>query len=76
VHVRDAVDPKIGFSMEFLGWEAAVSAGATLDELQAWDEGTGRYSKHFKARVIAWYQYHSLVRTHQEDAARPKRKGK
>lgn len=71
--MRDAVDPHISFSMGFLEWEAAVAAGATLDELVKWEERS--YPKQFMAKVVAWYQYHCLVKTHQEDAARPK-KGK
>jgi hypothetical protein len=61
--------------MQFQEWEAAVAAGGTLTELMEWEEG-GKFPRRFKARVVAWYQYHGMVRTHQEDAARPKRKGK
>ena len=67
------MDPHIGFSMNFLEWEAAVAAGATLDELFRWEQR--KFPKPFMAKVIAWYTYHSLVKTHQEDASRPK-KGK
>lgn len=52
--------------MPFLEWEAAVAAGATLDELLAWDEG--RYPKSFKAKVIAWYSNHQMIKNHTEAA--------
>ena len=75
MHVRDAIDPRINFSMGFLEWEAATAAGATLAELLDWENGV-KFPKHFKARVVAWYQYHCLVKTHQEDATRPKKGGR
>jgi len=49
-----------------LGWQAAVAAGATLNELKDWDEG--RYSRMFMARVIAWYELHGAVQAHTESA--------
>ena len=75
LRIKDAVDPHISFSMSFLEWEAAVAAGASREELYKWE--TRGYPKSFMARVVAWYQYHCLVKTHQEDAARPHgKKGK
>ncbi len=74
VHIRDSVDPHISFSMGFQEWEAAIAAGATLDELLKWDQRG--YPKEFMAKVIAWYQNHTLVKAHLEDASRPKRKGR
>lgn len=71
MHVKDAVDARISFSMGFLEWQAAVAAGATLDELLKWERR--EYPKGFMAKVVAWYQYHGLVAMHQEDAARSKK---
>jgi hypothetical protein len=45
-------------------------AGATLDELVKWDNG--EYTSQFMGRVIAWYELHSAVISHQEDAAMSK----
>ncbi len=73
MRIRDAVDPHINFTMSFLEWEAVVAAGGGLEELLKWENR--QYPKPFMAKVVAWYQLHTLVKTHQEDAARPK-KGK
>jgi hypothetical protein len=50
-------------------WEAAVAAGASLDELFRLEE----YPKSFRARLIAWYSYHKLTELHAQDAAAPKK---
>jgi hypothetical protein len=50
--------------MTFPLWEAAIAAGATLDELQRLDD----YPKPFLAKLIAWHQKHNIVRTHEQDA--------
>jgi len=46
-----------------LEWEAATSANLNLYD---WERGL--YSNKFKARVIAFYKYHNLVKIHSEDA--------
>jgi hypothetical protein len=53
--------------MGFAEWEAAIAAGATLDELYKWD--SGGYTRTFKSKVIAWHNMHSLVELHKSDAA-------
>ena len=53
--------------MEF---EAAVAAGATLDELLRLEQ----YPKRFRAKLIAWFGYHRLVELHAQDASAPKGK--
>jgi hypothetical protein len=70
VRVKHSVDPDIDFSIEFLGWQAAVKAGANLDQLLKWDNG--EYPRVFMARVIAWYELSGLVEAHQEDASMSK----
>ena len=47
-------------------WEAAVAAGATLDELCRLDDGG--YPKRFLVKLLAWKQMRDLVRIHSEDA--------
>lgn len=47
-------------------WEAAVAAGATLDELCRLDDGG--YSKQFLVKLLAWKHTRDLVRIHSEDA--------
>jgi len=46
-------------------WEAAIAAGATLEELAHLDD----YPKPFQARLIAWHQKHRIVSLHEQDAA-------
>lgn len=60
--------------MAFAEWEAAIAAGATLDELYKWE--TGGYPKPFRARVIAWHNLHNLVEAHKNDAAAEKVKSR
>ena len=68
--VRDSVDPHISYSIHFSEFEAAIAAGATLDELLRLEE----YPKKFRAKLMAWYGYHKLVELHAQEATM--RKGK
>ncbi len=52
-------------SIAFPLWEAAIAAGATLDELARLDS----FPVKFQARLIAWHQKHELVAMHRQDAA-------
>jgi hypothetical protein len=70
VRVKNAVDPQISYSVHFSVWDAAIAAGATLDELSRLEE----YPKKFLAKLVAWHGYHSLVNLHGQDAASPKGK--
>ena len=71
-YIKGAVNSGIKFKMEFEGWEAAVAAGATLDELYKWYDG--KYDRMFKAHVIQWHRDHKLIKAHEQDATRPKKK--
>jgi len=51
--------------LKFPLWEAAIAAGATLDELNRLDD----YPKSFLANLIAWHQKHRIVQMHEQDAA-------
>lgn len=51
--------------MHFLEWEAAVAAGAGLDELMKLEQ----YPSWFRGKLVAWHELHNLVQTHQQDAA-------
>jgi hypothetical protein len=70
VRVRSAVDPHISYSVHFSLWEAAIAAGATLDELARLED----YPKKFRAKLIAWHGFHKLTELHSQDAAAPKGK--
>ena len=62
-----SVDTGISYeSLTFPVWEAAVAAGATLDELKKLDDG--KYPIAFQARLIAWYEKHRLVVMHTQEA--------
>ena len=65
VPVKDAVSAGITCSLQFSLWDAAVAAGATLTELAELDN----FPKRFKAKVIAWYEGHNLIKLHQQAAA-------
>jgi hypothetical protein len=63
ISVRDAVDPRIGYSVSFGEWEAAHAAGLDL-----WKWEQGEYPRWFRTRVIAWHNMHSLIELHKQDA--------
>lgn len=62
--------------MSFAIWQAAVSAGATLDELQKLEDGG--YKRAFLAKLVAWYNMRNLIDLHTNDAqnAETKRRSK
>lgn len=63
--LRNEIRPGIRTPLRFRGLQAAVWAGATLDELQKWE--MGRYSPRFKAKIIALYNLEHLIKAHVED---------
>jgi hypothetical protein len=69
--LKDAVDPGIAYSMAFGEIEACVGAG-----LSPWLWETNQYSQSFKARILAWYGLHTLVKSHGEDAVNKKARKK
>lgn len=71
VGIRGSKDPEIQYKLEFEGWEAAVAAGATLEELHKWYDGG--YPRKFMALVIQWNRSHQLVEAHKQDAVRPRK---
>lgn len=60
------IDPQISASVSFTKWEAAVAAGATLDELKKLHAGV--YPNAFIAKLIAWHNMHELVEANADDA--------
>lgn len=52
--------------MSYIIWEAAVSAGANLTELEKLE--SGGYSRVFLAKLVAWYNSRNLVEMHTNDA--------
>lgn len=67
--LKDAVDPKISRSQKLVEWEAAIAAGATLEDLYKWEAmGEKGFPSWFKARVLVWYERHSQYEAHVSDA--------
>lgn len=65
VWLKDSVNTGIQYeTLTFPLWEAAIAAGATLDELARLDQ----YPPRFLAKVIAWHQKHRIVKLHEQDA--------
>jgi len=60
------IDPGINYDQTFEGWQAAVNAGATLDELEKWDNW--EYPRPFMARVIAFHRLSNKVSSFTEEA--------
>ena len=65
VPVKGAVSTGITTSLQFSLWDAAIAAGATLQELADID----KFPKQFRAKIIAWYEGHQLIKLHQHAAA-------
>ncbi len=68
VGVRDSVDPHISYSVHYSEWDAAIAAGATLDELLRLEQ----YPIMFRAKLIAWHNYHRAIEMHAQDAVNRK----
>lgn len=68
MRAKNAVDPHISYSVHFSIWEAAIAAGASLDELMRLEE----YPKWFLAKLVAWYETHKMVELHSQDAGMSK----
>ena len=66
--------------MVYAEFDAAIAAGATLDELYKLEQG--EYPKKFRARVVAWHNLHKAIEGHSNDAVaedikrKSKQKGK
>jgi hypothetical protein len=70
VGVKGAVNPHISYSLHYAEWEAAIAAGASLDELFKLED----YPKIFRAKLIAWHSKHKAVEMHAQDAVSSKPK--
>lgn len=73
VAVKGAVNPGISFSMNFLEWEAAIAAGATLAELLQIERGEF-FPIWFREKIAAWHELHGQVNMHKQDAVNKKSK--
>lgn len=65
--MRDSIDTGIRFgNSTFPIFDAAVAAGATLDELEKLERG--EYSKQFLVVLLAWHEVKKTIELHVEDA--------
>lgn len=64
--IKDSVRTNISFSQEFALFDAAISAGATLQELE--DLIAGKYSQKLQARILVWHKYRQLIDVNTQDA--------
>lgn len=68
VSLRHSVRTGVEFgNISYPLWDAAIAAGATLEELQRLDDGV--YSSRFQAKLVAWHKLHQLIELHSHDAA-------
>ena len=61
--ISGGVNVNITYSEDFSSWEAATAAGCDM-----WKWEIGEYPSWFRAKVIIWHKYHTLIKTHTEDA--------
>jgi hypothetical protein len=73
-HLTGGISAGINYNISYSVWDAAIAAGATLDELKSIDEG--KYPSWFLGKVIAWHMVHRLIDNHQEDAVATSMKNK
>jgi hypothetical protein len=60
--------------MSYAVWDAAIAAGATMDELKRIDEGA--YPSWFLSKVIAWHIASRQIASHRDDAVASSMKNK
>lgn len=60
--------------MSYKIWEAAVAAGATLDQLEKLEDGG--YKHAFLAKLVAWYNMKNLIDVHTNEAQNQAAKSK
>ena len=65
--LRHTIQTGIGFGdLSFPTWDAAINAGATLDELEKMDNGG--YKPMFVAKLVAWDTIKRHIQLHSQDA--------
>jgi hypothetical protein len=66
VSLKKAINTGLAKSQRLVEWDAAIAAGATLDELMKWEDGG--YPPWFKALVMVWHERKILAENHAEEA--------
>jgi hypothetical protein len=65
-YISDTINPGIRYSDTYAVWDAAIAAGATLEELDRVQSGD--YSSKFLAHLIAWHAGYKGINSNVEDA--------
>ncbi len=73
-YISDTINPGIHYSDTYAIWDAAVAAGATLEELEKIQGGD--YSSKFLAQLIAWHAGYKGINSNVEDAKAQNSKSK
>jgi hypothetical protein len=66
IELSGGIDAGINYNMSYAVWDAAIAAGATMDELKHIDEGV--YPSWFLGKLIAWHIASRQISTHKDDA--------
>ena len=73
-NLKDTVNHGIAYSRTFAEFDAAIKAGATLDELHKWLNGG--YPTWFMAYILSWAKNRVAIDAHIEEAIGDKMKQK
>lgn len=74
VHVTGGVDAGISYSPGYANLNAAIAAGASMDELLKWEQG--EYPQWFMARVVVWHRHVAQIDAVVQNAIQKKAKKK
>lgn len=66
VPLHDTIHTSIDYSYRFAEFDAAIAAGATLDELYKLYQGL--YPRRFMAMIVVWNSSRRMIEAHQQDA--------
>ena len=66
VRLKNQLNTGLQRSDKLMVWEAAIAAGASLDELQKIEEG--KYPNWFLSRMVVWYVRHNQYQAHVSEA--------
>jgi len=74
IELSGGINAGIHYNMSYAVWDAAIAAGATMDELKHIDEGT--YPSWFLGKLIAWHIASKQIASHKDEAVASSMKNK
>ncbi len=74
LELSGGINAGINYNMSYAVWDAAIAAGATMDELKNIDEGT--YPSWFLGKLIAWHIASKQIASHKDEAVASSMKNK